>query len=161
MRDTQPQNSSADSHYVYPKRHENRGVDPSGYAQDFDSCTAVDVLRMAFYGALCPGSDSFLTCATQTNRGWGRRACDDPCLSNLVRGCHPSVVRHAVFLSEFAENRWSSVGPKLVFFQLVQFQKLNWIHFFFIHTGPNTPLYVNSSFGFSPLRRTPREARKV
>ena len=54
MRDTQQQNSCDDGHCVYPKQHENLGIDPNGYAQDFVSCTAVAVVGMVFYGALRP-----------------------------------------------------------------------------------------------------------
>ena len=50
---------------------ENREIDPKGYAQDFDSCTAVAVLRMAFYGALRPESDSFLACADKKKEAGG------------------------------------------------------------------------------------------
>ena len=52
------------------------------------------------------------------------------------------------------KNPWSPVGPKLAFSHLIQFPKLNWIFFFFIQTGPSTPLYANlplSRYIFSPL----------
>ena len=46
------------------------------------------------------------------------------------------------------------MGPKLVFFHPIHFKKLNWIlFFFFIQTGPNTPLYATTYVPvfFSPL----------
>ena len=83
-----------ESDYAYPKQHDKRGIDPKGYAQDFDSCTAVAVLRMAFYGALRPESESFLACAAKKKKlgaARTRRRMPLPS-SNLVGVCHPSVV---------------------------------------------------------------------
>ena len=49
------------------KRHENRVIDRKygGYTQDFDSCIAVAVPRVVFWGPSNPDSDSFLACAAQ------------------------------------------------------------------------------------------------
>ena len=68
-------------------------MDPNGYAQDFDSYTAVAVLRMAFYGALRPEIASSLAPPKENEaRGGAHATTHAVALVKSRRFCHPSVV---------------------------------------------------------------------